>query len=161
MDTFECGHDLPAQQTRDPLEQAIYDSISGVQKLRSQVKRLEAELEMSRSEASHMRVELEALRFAMTCVREEFRAELEHARNKADYYHRFSVETATSLNLICQICDEVMQKAQREAYQRPEDAASRSDLPELVIPPFLPKKPRNADSEVPFGAPAGKRPTQQ
>jgi len=152
MDTFECGHDLPAKQTRDPLEQAIYDSISGVQKLRSQVKRLEAELEMSRGEASTLRIENEALRVM-----------LQSERDERAYYHRFAIEVTTSLNLVGQVVDEVMQKAQGEAFRRQEDGNGRCELPELRIPAFLrgQEDPAAEPEPRPFGAPAGRTETRR
>jgi len=150
MDTFECGHDLPAKQTRDPLEQAIYDSISGVQKLRSQVKRLEAELEMSRGEASTLRIENEALRVM-----------LQSERDERAYYHRFAIEVTTSLNLVGQVVDEVMQKAQGEACRRQEDGNGRVELPELKIPAFLREEPAAEPDPRPFGAPAGRTETRR
>ena len=48
----------------------------------------------------------------------------------------FAVEVATSLNLVGQVCDEVMNKAQQEAFRQNGDP-SRKELPELRIPKFL------------------------
>lgn len=121
----------PEQPPEDAHEEEVIAAVKGVEARKKRIAKLEAELEMARREAALLRAENEALK-----------AVLEQERTERAYYHRFAIEVATSLNLVGQVCDEVMSKAQQEAYRRQSDGQGRSELPALTIPKFLRAGPR-------------------
>jgi predicted RNase H-like nuclease (RuvC/YqgF family) len=114
-----------ASPTADPLADHIANSLRGVRELREEVARLNVRLR-----------EMERENIILASENAAYRAQLEAERTERSYYHRFAVEVATSLNLVGQVCDEVMNKAQQEAF-RQNGEPSRQELPELQLPKFL------------------------
>jgi hypothetical protein len=121
----------------DPLADQIASSLRGVRELREDIARLSARVEQL--ERANLMLESENA----TC-----RSQLEAEKTERSYYHRFAVEVATSLNLIAQVCDDVMHKAQNEAL-RNNGEPPREDMPELAIPKFLQNGPNGKLHEGP------------
>jgi len=120
----------------DPLADQIANSLRGVRELREEVARLSARCQQLEHENTILESENAA-----------YRAQLEAERMERSYYHRFAIEVATSLNLVGQVCDEVMNKAQQEAF-RNNGEPPRQDLPELQIPKFLQNGPTAGRQEA-------------
>lgn len=123
----------------DPLADQIANSLRGVRELREEVARLSARCQQLEHENTILESENSA-----------YRTQVETERMERSYYHRFAIEVATSLNLVGQVCDEVMNKAQQEAF-RNNGEPPRQDLPELQIPKFL----QNGPPGRPEGQPNG------
>jgi regulator of replication initiation timing len=121
----------------DPLADQIASSLRGVRELREDVARLSARIQ-----------ELERENILLESENSAYRAQLESEKVERGYYQRFAVEIATSLNLIGQVCDDVMTKAQQEAFRK-NGAVPREDIPELRIPKFLQKGPNGSHPEGP------------
>jgi len=126
----------PAQVDRDPLEESVMVSVEGVRGLRERVAELEGRC--SRLEYDNFVLESEAA---------ALRRQVEAERTERAYYHRFAIGVATSLNLVGQVCDEVMSKAQREAMAAMPFGSTppESPIPPLEIPRFLKAGPRRDD----------------
>src|SRR5215475_14436197 len=116
---------LPA----DPLADQIANSLRGVRELREDVARLSVRVQ-----------QLERENLMLESENAACRAQLESEKTERSYYHRFAVQVATSLNLIAQVCDDVMHKAQQEAF-RNNGEPPRQDIPDLEIPKFLQNGP--------------------
>jgi hypothetical protein len=117
----------------DPLADQIASSLRGVRELREEVARLSARVQ-----------QLERETLILESENATYRAQLESEKIERSYYQRFAVEVATSLNLIGQVCDEVMTKAQQHAF-RQNGEPPREDIPDLEIPKFLQKGPGNGN----------------
>ena len=133
----------PMQQVKeatlpvDPLADQIASSLRGVREMREELARLGTRIQ-----------ELERENILLESENAAFRAQLESEKVERGYYQRFAVEIATSLNLIGQVCDDVMTKAQQEAFRK-NGAVPRQDIPELRIPKFLQKGPNGSAPESP------------
>jgi len=113
----------------DPLADQIANSLRGVQELREDIARFSARVQ-----------QLERDNLVLARENASYRAQLEAEKTERGYYHRFAVEVATSLNLIAQVCDEVMHKAQEHAFRENGDPPGR-DIPDMEIPKFLKNGP--------------------
>jgi hypothetical protein len=118
-----------AAMPADPLADQIANSLRGVRELREDVARLSTRIQ-----------QLERENLVLESANAAYRAQLESEKTERSYYHRFAVEVATSLNLIAQVCDDVMRKAQLQAV-RNDGEPPRQDIPDLEIPRFLQNGP--------------------
>jgi hypothetical protein len=119
----------------DPLADQIANSLRGVRDLRDELSRLRVRAQQLEHENTILETENAA-----------YRSQLDSERMERNYYHRFAVEVATSLNLIGQVCDEVMNKAQAQAF-RNNGEPPRQDLPEVQIPKFLQNGPNGGPQD--------------
>jgi hypothetical protein len=90
-----------AAMPTDPLTDQIANSLRGVRDLREELASLSVRIK-----------ELERENVLLESQSAAYRAKWEAEKVERDYYQRFSIEIATSLNLIGQICNDVMAKAQ-------------------------------------------------
>jgi hypothetical protein len=118
-----------AAMPADPLADQIANSLRGVRELREDVARLSARVQ-----------QLERENLVLESENAAYRSQLESEKTERSYYHRFAVEVATSLNMIAQVCDDVMHKAQQQAF-RNDGQPPRQDMPDLEIPRFLQNGP--------------------
>jgi regulator of replication initiation timing len=125
----------------DPLADQIASSLRGVRELREDIARLSARVQ-----------QLERENLMLESENAACRSQLESEKTERSYYHRFAVEVATSLNLIAQVCDDVMTKAQKEAH-RNNGEPPRQDMPNLEIPKFLQNGPNGKHHEEPSNHP--------
>lgn len=109
-----------------PLDDQIRRSLAGVADMRNEIARLQAQLTDAERQVLVLDTENHALRI-----------QLENERNERSYYHRFAIEITTSLNLIAQVTDDVMSKAQQAAMQV---GAPNTQLPDIEIPKWLKAK---------------------
>jgi hypothetical protein len=117
----------------DPLADQIANSLRGVRELREDLARFSARVQ-----------QLERQNLVLESENAAYRAQLEAEKTERSYYHRFAVEVATSLNLIAQVCDDVMHKAQQQAFHN-DGAPPRQDIPDLEIPKFLQNGPTGSN----------------
>jgi hypothetical protein len=111
----------------DPLAEDVV--MQGVRELRESLIRSNERVQLLERENIFLECEI------ATC-----RAQLEAERVERDYYQRFAVEITTSLNLVAQVCDDAMTKAQHEAFRK-NGARPRQDVPDMKIPKFLRNDP--------------------
>jgi hypothetical protein len=114
----------------DPLARAAEQYVVGVASLREENFQLAEQVECLQRDNAVLQAENAALRGALTSEKSE-RA----------YYQRFSVEVATSLGLIGQVCGDVIDKAQQAAFRKNGAAPPSEALPEIEVPEFLRKAP--------------------
>jgi regulator of replication initiation timing len=118
-----------AAMPADPLADQIANSLRGVRELREDLARLSARVQ-----------QLERENLVLESENAAYRSQLESEKTERSYYHRFAVEVATSLNMIAQVCDDVMHKAQKQAFHN-NGEPPRQDIPDLEIPRFLQNGP--------------------
>src|SRR5262245_28059959 len=116
----------------DPLADQIANSLRGVRELREDLARFSSRVQ-----------QLERQNLILESENAAYRSQLEAEKTERSYYHRFAVEVATSLNLIAQVCDDVMHKAQQQAF-RNDGEPPRQDIPDLEIPKFLQSGPNGS-----------------
>jgi len=126
----------PEPKPDEAHEEAVVEAVKGIESRRRRIERLEAELATARRDIELLHLENSVLA-----------SQVAQERMERAYYHRFAIGVATSLNLVGQVCDEVMSKAQREAMAAmPFGSTSpESPLPPLDIPRFLKAGPRRDD----------------
>lgn len=93
--------DIQGEAPADPLADQIAKSVRGVVELRQERARLKARAQ-----------ELERENALFESENAAYRAQLETEKVERAYYQRFAVEVATSLNLVSQVCSDVMAKVQ-------------------------------------------------
>jgi len=123
----------PEPSPEETYEETVIAAVKGIEARRKRIERLEAELALSQREADLLRAENEVLA-----------GQVAQERTERAYYHRFAIGVATSLNLVGQVCDEVMSKAQREAMAAMPFGSTppESPIPPIEIPRFLKAGPR-------------------
>jgi hypothetical protein len=93
--------DIQGEAPPDPLADQIAQSVRGVVELRQEQARLKARAQ-----------ELERENALFESENAAYRAQLETEKVGRAYYQRFAVVVATSLNLVAQVCSDVMAKMQ-------------------------------------------------
>src|SRR5262249_10859206 len=127
-----------AAMPADPLADQIANSLRGVRELREDLARFSSRVQ-----------QLERQNLVLESENAAYRAQLDAEETERSYYHRSAVEVAPSLNLIAQVCDDVMHKAQQQASHN-DGAPPRQDIPDLEIPKFLQNGPNGRGApEVP------------
>jgi hypothetical protein len=126
----------------DPLARAAEQYVVGVANLREENFQLAEQVECLQRDNAVLQAENVTLRGALNSEKSE-RA----------YYQRFSVEVATSLGLVAQVCGDVIDKAQQQAYRKNGAAPPSEALPEIEVPEFLRTPPGEGNGAA--GAPSG------
>ena len=111
----------------DSLTEKIRNSVLGVENLRTDNCRLTDQIESL--ERTNLQLESEVQSIKLT---------LEQERAERRHYHSLANEIITRLDVVGQIIDEVVKRAEQETYrQRKENP--RVELPDLKVPSFLQK----------------------
>jgi chromosome segregation ATPase len=111
----------------DPLTERIRESILGVENLRAENRRLTDQVKALEGDKLQLESELRSVKLA-----------LDHERAERRHYHSLANEIITRLDVVGQTIDEVVKRAEQEAYrQRRENP--RPDMPEIEPPSFLNK----------------------
>jgi hypothetical protein len=115
-----------APRSEDPLAKAAEQYVVGVANLREENYQLAEQIECLNRDNAVLQAENATLRDALNSEKAE-----------RGYYQRFSVEVATSLGLVAQVCGDVIDKAQQQAYRKNGAAPPSEALPEMDVPEFL------------------------
>jgi len=138
MGKIDTQIDKAAVATDDPL-------IDNIRTLRAENARLAAE--NARLISENMRLNSMGTMLQVDAVNAALM--LDKERTERGYYHRFAIEVATSLNLVGQIVDEVMRKAQQKAMaERPPARRGVPDLDQRLYEP-APERPAPASEFAP------------
>ena len=121
----------------DSLTEKIRNSVLGVENLRTDNCRLTDQIESL--ERTNLQLESEVQSIKLT---------LEQERAERRHYHSLANEIITRLDVVGQIIDEVVKRAEQETYrQRKENP--RVEQPDLKVPSFLQKVEATLNGTVP------------
>ena len=109
------------------LTEKIRQSISGVENLRAENRRLTDQVKSLEGNNLQLESELRSLKLA-----------LDHEQAERRHYHSLANEIITRLDVVGQTIDDVVKRAEHDVYrQRRENP--RAELPEAELPTFLKK----------------------